>query len=120
LGSLQADGVARDPRLADPDGGGGREAPPALARDEDPQERHRVEEKLMARRYHRGGGVDLSSFTVWLRHELESGLYIGSMLIPAFLLGSFEKLLGYVMFTDTLTLAVVASTLFVLRLITAA
>jgi APA family basic amino acid/polyamine antiporter len=37
------------------------------------------------------------------------------MLIPAFLLGSFEKLLDYVIFTDTLTLAVVASTLFVLR-----
>jgi amino acid transporter len=37
------------------------------------------------------------------------------MLVPAFLLGSFEKLLNYVMFTDTLTLAVVASTLFVLR-----
>src|SRR5258708_34491607 len=37
------------------------------------------------------------------------------MLIRAFLLGSFEKLLNYVIFTDTLTLAVVASTLFVLR-----
>jgi APA family basic amino acid/polyamine antiporter len=30
-------------------------------------------------------------------------------------LGSFEKLLNYVIFTDTLTIAVVASTLFVLR-----
>lgn len=38
-----------------------------------------------------------------------------TMLLPAFLLGSFEKLLDYVIFTDTLTLAVVASTLFVLR-----
>ena len=38
-----------------------------------------------------------------------------TMLVPAFLLGSFEKLLDYVIFTDTLTLAVVASTLFVLR-----
>ncbi len=38
-----------------------------------------------------------------------------TMLVPAFLLGSFEKLLNYVMLTDTLTLAVVASTLFVLR-----
>src|SRR5258708_38403475 len=37
------------------------------------------------------------------------------MLIRAFLLGSFEKLLNYVIFTDTLTLAVVASTIFVLR-----
>lgn len=43
-------------------------------------------------------------------------LFFGAtMLLPAFLLGSFEKLLHYVMFTDTLTLAVVASTLFVLR-----
>jgi APA family basic amino acid/polyamine antiporter len=38
-----------------------------------------------------------------------------SMLLPAFVLGSFEKLLDYVIFTDTLTIAVVASTLFVLR-----
>lgn len=37
------------------------------------------------------------------------------MLVPAFLLGSFEKLLSYVIFIDMLTLAVVASTLFVLR-----
>jgi len=43
-------------------------------------------------------------------------LFFGvSMLIPAFMLGSFEKLLNYVIFTDMLTLAVVASTLFVLR-----
>ncbi len=43
-------------------------------------------------------------------------LFFGAtMLIPAFLLGSFERLLNYVIFTDTLTLAVVASTLFVLR-----
>lgn len=38
-----------------------------------------------------------------------------TMLLPAFVLGSFEKLLHYVIFTDSLTLAVVASTLFVLR-----
>jgi APA family basic amino acid/polyamine antiporter len=37
------------------------------------------------------------------------------MLVPAFLLGSFDKLVSYVIFTDMLTLAVVASTLFVLR-----
>jgi len=37
------------------------------------------------------------------------------MLLPALLLGSFEKLLDYVIFTDTLTLAIVASTLFALR-----
>ena len=43
-------------------------------------------------------------------------LFFGAtMLLPAFLLGSFEKLLNYVMFTDSLTLVVVASTLFVLR-----
>ena len=43
-------------------------------------------------------------------------LFFGAtMLLPAFLLGSFEKLLNYVIFVDTLTLAVVASTLFVLR-----
>ena len=47
----------------------------------------------------------------------EAGLLFfgASMLIPAFLLGSFEKLLQYVIFTDSLTIAVVASTLFVLR-----
>jgi basic amino acid/polyamine antiporter, APA family len=43
-------------------------------------------------------------------------LFFGAtMLLPAFVLGSFEKLLNYVIFTDMLTLAVVASTLFVLR-----
>jgi len=43
-------------------------------------------------------------------------LFFGAtMLLPAFLLGSFEKLLNYVIFTDTITLAVVASTIFVLR-----
>lgn len=43
-------------------------------------------------------------------------LFFGAtMLLPALLLKSFEKLLNYVIFTDTLTLAVVASTLFVLR-----
>jgi APA family basic amino acid/polyamine antiporter len=38
-----------------------------------------------------------------------------TMLIPAFFLGSFETLLSYVMFTDSLMLAIVASTVFVLR-----
>ncbi|HKQ60639.1 MAG TPA: amino acid permease [Candidatus Polarisedimenticolaceae bacterium] len=38
-----------------------------------------------------------------------------TLLVPALLVGSFEKLLNYVMFTDALSLAVVASTLFVLR-----
>ena len=38
-----------------------------------------------------------------------------TMLVPALFLGSFEKLLQYVMFTDALTLVTVASCLFVLR-----
>jgi APA family basic amino acid/polyamine antiporter len=43
-------------------------------------------------------------------------LFFGAtMLLPAFMLGTFEKLVHYVIFTDMLTLAVVASTLFVLR-----
>ena len=42
-------------------------------------------------------------------------LFAATMLVPAFLLGSFEKLLDYVIFTDAVTLVVVASTLFVLR-----
>jgi APA family basic amino acid/polyamine antiporter len=47
----------------------------------------------------------------------EAGLLFfgATMLLPAFVLGSFEKLLNYVIFTDTVTLAVVASTIFVLR-----
>jgi APA family basic amino acid/polyamine antiporter len=47
--------------------------------------------------------------------EVGLGFFALTMLVPAFWLGSFEKLLSYVMFTDGLTLAVVASTLFVLR-----
>jgi APA family basic amino acid/polyamine antiporter len=43
-------------------------------------------------------------------------LFFGvTMLLPAFVLGSFEKLLNYVIFNDTVTLAIVASTVFVLR-----
>lgn len=38
-----------------------------------------------------------------------------TMILPAFLLGSFEKLLDYVVFTDSVTLVVVASTIAVLR-----
>lgn len=47
----------------------------------------------------------------------EAGLLFfgATMLLPALLLGSFEKLLNYVMFTDSVTLVVVASTVFVLR-----
>lgn len=41
--------------------------------------------------------------------------FMVTMLVPALALGSFGGLLTYVMFTDTLSLAVVASTLFVLR-----
>lgn len=48
---------------------------------------------------------------------LRTGLafFAATMLLPALALGSFAKLLSYVMFTDTLSLAVVASALFVLR-----
>ena len=42
-------------------------------------------------------------------------LFGATMLLPAFFLGSFDRLLRWVIFTDNLTLAVVASTLFVLR-----
>lgn len=47
--------------------------------------------------------------------EVGLAFFGATMLIPAFMLGSFEKLLSYIIFTDTLTLAIVASTLFVLR-----
>ena len=47
--------------------------------------------------------------------EAGLGFFAATMLIPALWLGSFEKLLSYVMFTDSLSLAVLASTLFVLR-----
>jgi APA family basic amino acid/polyamine antiporter len=43
------------------------------------------------------------------------GFFAATMLVPALWLGSFEKLLSYVMFTDSLSLVVVASTLFVFR-----
>lgn len=43
-------------------------------------------------------------------------LFFGAtMLLPALALGSFDKLVHYIIFTDTLALAAVASTLFVLR-----
>lgn len=47
--------------------------------------------------------------------ELGLGFFGATMLLPALLLGSFEKLLNYVMFSDSLMMATVASTLFVLR-----
>jgi APA family basic amino acid/polyamine antiporter len=47
--------------------------------------------------------------------EIALGFFAVTMLVPAFLLGSFEKLLDYVIFTDSLALVIVASTLFVLR-----
>lgn len=48
---------------------------------------------------------------------LRTGLafFAATMLLPALALGSFERLVSYIMFTDTLSLAVVASTVFVLR-----
>lgn len=52
------------------------------------------------------------------RTEVQGGalLFFGAtMLVPALMLGSFEKLLNYVVFTDALCLAVAASTIFVLR-----
>jgi basic amino acid/polyamine antiporter, APA family len=47
--------------------------------------------------------------------EIGLAFFGATMLLPAFLFRSFEKLVNYVMFTDSLTLIVVASTLFVLR-----
>lgn len=41
--------------------------------------------------------------------------FAATALVPLLFLGSFENLLGYVMFTDALSLALVASCLFVLR-----
>ena len=48
-------------------------------------------------------------------HQVGLVFFGATMLVPAFLLGSFEKLLNYVMFTDTLSIALVASTIFTLR-----
>ena len=48
-------------------------------------------------------------------HEVGLLFFGTTMLVPAFLLGSFEMLLNYVMFTDTLSIALVASTIFTLR-----
>ena len=48
-------------------------------------------------------------------HEAGLLFFAASMLIPAFVLGSFELLLNYVIFTDMLSIATVASTLFILR-----
>ncbi len=48
-------------------------------------------------------------------HEAGLLFFAASMLVPAFLLGSFELLLNYVIFTDMLSIATVASTLFILR-----
>jgi basic amino acid/polyamine antiporter, APA family len=48
-------------------------------------------------------------------HEVGLLFFAVTMLLPALMLGSFEKLLNYVIFTDMLSIAVVASTIFVLR-----
>jgi APA family basic amino acid/polyamine antiporter len=48
-------------------------------------------------------------------HETGLLFFGATMLVPAFLLGSFEMLLNYVIFTDMLSIALVASTVFVLR-----
>jgi APA family basic amino acid/polyamine antiporter len=47
--------------------------------------------------------------------EVGLAFFGATMLVPAFMLGSFDKLVHYIIFTDTLTIAAVASTLFVLR-----
>jgi APA family basic amino acid/polyamine antiporter len=51
------------------------------------------------------------------RQVQKTGLafFAATTLLPVPFLGSFEKLVGYVMFTDSLMIAVVASALFVLR-----
>jgi APA family basic amino acid/polyamine antiporter len=48
-------------------------------------------------------------------HEVGLLFFAATMLLPAFVLGSFEMLLNYVIFTDMLSIALVASTIFVLR-----
>ncbi len=48
-------------------------------------------------------------------HEVGLLFFAATMLLPAFVLGSFEMLLNYVIFTDMLSIALVASTVFVLR-----
>lgn len=47
--------------------------------------------------------------------EVGLAFFALTMLVPAFLLGTFEKLLSYIILTDAVTLTVVASTLFVFR-----
>jgi basic amino acid/polyamine antiporter, APA family len=48
-------------------------------------------------------------------HEVGLLFFAATMLVPAFVLGSFEMLLNYIIFTDMLSIALVASTVFVLR-----
>jgi basic amino acid/polyamine antiporter, APA family len=47
--------------------------------------------------------------------EAGLGFFAVTMLVPAFMLTSFDRLVVYIIFIDTLTIAAVASTLFVLR-----
>ncbi|HEX9970431.1 MAG TPA: amino acid permease [bacterium] len=47
--------------------------------------------------------------------EFSLVFYCATILLSIFLLGTFEKLVNYVMFLDSLNLAIVASTIFVLR-----
>ena len=50
--------------------------------------------------------------------EVQKGALLflaATMLLPALMLGSFEKLLSYVVFTDALSLTIAATTIFVLR-----
>jgi len=64
------------------------------------------------------GALPASFLQVDARSQVQrTGLlfFAATMLGPAFLLGSFDRLLNYVMFSDAIALATVASTLFVLR-----
>jgi APA family basic amino acid/polyamine antiporter len=47
--------------------------------------------------------------------EAGLGFFAVTMLVPAFMLTSFDRLVVYIIFIDMLTIAAVASTLFVLR-----
>ena len=47
--------------------------------------------------------------------EFTLSFFVAIILISIFLLGTFEKLVNYVMFLDSLNIAIVASTIFILR-----
>jgi APA family basic amino acid/polyamine antiporter len=47
--------------------------------------------------------------------EFTLTFFVGFILLSIFLLGTFEKMVNYIMFLDSLNIAVVASTIFILR-----